>query len=275
MHKYLYIILNLLLLSLPIHLQNEYASKNFDTRVKYIVIHFTSQDLETSLDTFLYREENPVSTHYLITDKADDDILNLVDENFRAWHAGKSFWREELNLNDSSIGIEIVNTSGCNEKIININSYNQLKNTCNFEDFKEFQIRKLIMLIKEIRERHSRIEITNVIGHSDIAVERKLDPGPLFPWYTLYINNVGAWYDNDDYLKFMTKFSSNLPEIKSLQLELRKYGYKINNSGVEDLQSQKAVRAFQMHFRPSNYDGYFDIETAAILYALNHKYRSE
>ena len=117
------------------------------------------------------------------------------------------------------------------------------------------------------------IKPNNIVGHSDIAPDRKIDPGPFFPWFKLYERGFGAWYEASDYEYFLNKFNNELPNIMKLQEALANYGYEIEATGVEDKQSKNAVRAFQLHFRPNKYDGLFDKETAAIIYALNKKYK--
>ena len=249
----------------------EYRSDNYDSRIKYVVIHFTSENLKQSINILTDRDKE-VSSHYLISDNPNDDVINLVDEDFRAWHAGDSYWKNNISLNDNSIGIEIVNESKCIKKIPLINNNKDLDEHCSFIDFKDFQIEKLVQLITDIQQRHPRIQDTDIIGHADISPSRKLDPGPKFPWYLLYTKGIGAWYNQEDYEHFYKVFRDDLPSIKNLQIQLLKYGYNIEPTGIEDLQSIKAVRAFQMHFRQSNHNGYFDQETASILYSLNKKY---
>ena len=94
----------------------------------------------------------------------------------------------------------------------------------------------------------------------------------MFPWKDLADQGVGAWYDQIDYISFQEIFSKKLPDLKLLQKKLRKLGYEIEPTGANDFQSIAAIRSFQLHFRPKKYDGFFDVETAAILYALLKKY---
>ena len=108
---------------------------------------------------------------------------------------------------------------------------------------------------------------------SDIAPSRKVDPGPLFPWRQLYEAGFGIWYEESDVGQFREIFDARLPTVDELQKEISVLGYPIQLSGAEDLQSQMVVRSFQMRFRSDKYDGFFDAETAAILYALTKKYR--
>ena len=254
-------------------ISNKYTfieSENFDTRVSYLIIHFTSQNTQESIRTLTENSLFPVSSHYLITDTGK--VIQMVNENERAWHAGRSYWQGFTAINDLSIGIEIVNQSGCKKEIEEISNIGSLNKYCTFESFSEDQIQNLIKLIEGILERHPRIKPFGILAHSDIAPTRKLDPGPLFPWEELAIIGIGAWYDNDDYLLYYDKFNKNMPQLEFLQERLRDFGYKIDITGLNDKQSIAAVRAFQLHFRPKNYDGYFDAETSAILFSLLKKY---
>ena len=245
-------------------------SENYDSRVKYLVIHYTSESLEDSINLLTTKKDHPVSAHYLIAE--DAKIYQLVSETKRAWHAGKSFWRGERGLNDSSIGIEIVNKSGCMMPMERLITFYEILEYCNFVEYPKVQINQLIKLSKEIIARHPRIKPYNIVAHSDIAPTRKIDPGPLFPWKDLADQGVGAWYDQIDYISFQEIFSKELPNLKLLQEKLRKLGYEIEPTGANDFQSISAIRSFQLHFRPKKYDGFFDVETAAILYALLKKY---
>ena len=253
-------------------------SENYDARVKYLVLHFTSEGFDESMRLLTKKTSRPVSSHYLISNEIykgnnpKDGIYQLVEEKYRAWHAGISYWNGERGINDNSIGIEIVNESRCSQSISLLSNYSKLQEKCVFEEYPEDQINKLIYLIKDIVSRNPRIKPKNIVGHSDIAPDRKIDPGPLFPWKVLYQNGIGTWYEDDDLDYFLDQFSKNMPSIKLVQTKLFEYGYDIELSGIADKQTSEVVRAFQLRFRPEKYDGVIDIETAAIIYALNKKY---
>ena len=118
------------------------------------------------------------------------------------------------------------------------------------------------------------IKETNILGHSDIAPTRKIDPGPKFPWERLYREyGIGAWYDEKDKEFFMNEILYKLTPIEKIKEEFRKYGYKINSSNEWDEESKRVVYNFQSHFNPENITGNMDLETFAILKALNKKYR--
>ena len=144
---------------------------------------------------------------------------------------------------------------------------------CEFRDFDAEQIDLVIELVLDILERHPRIDPADIVGHSDIAPERRLDPGPKFPWRRLYEHGVGAWYDDDTVDRYRERFEARPPTPAQLQRALRSYGYDVDETGEHDTRTQTVLRAFQLHFRPSDWSGQPDAETAAILFALLEKYR--
>ena len=261
---------------------DEYQSDNFSTRVRFIVIHYTSLDWENSLKV-LTKPQYAVSSHYLIPESKDksypeDNLLvyQLVNENDRAWHAGDSQWEQRTNINDQSIGIELVNTSECFYEDQNKNLDYSSNYICSFYDYDPLQIKLLIKLLKQIIDENEEIKPTYIFGHSDIAPERKSDPGPKFPWQLLYQNGVGAWYDNSTLDRYWREFNNNkTPSIQQVQCGLKRYGYNIDITSTMDKQSFYVIRAFQQHFRPWKSDGVADIGTTATLWSLLEKYFPE
>jgi N-acetylmuramoyl-L-alanine amidase len=222
-----------------------------------------------------------VSVHYLVPEPGDDTydmhtlrIHRLVAEDRRAWHAGQSYWAGADALNDTSIGIEIVNRSACVDNDPETESPTPEEQTCNFLAFPEKQIELVIRLASDIIKRNPEIDPINVIGHGDIAPDRRVDPGPLFPWKRLYDNGIGAWYDDETVARYRLRFERALPHVASIQRALVSLGYLLEETGENDTQTRFVIRAFQMHFRPSGISGVVDAETAAILFALIEKYRS-
>lgn len=236
-----------------------YRATGYDNRIKGVILHYTALNNEDSLRVLTKQK---VSSHYLITDEKEVSIYSLVDDDKRAWHAGKSSFMGRSNLNDTTIGIEIVNPGSQSSK----------DGESNYIPYTEDQIEKIAHLLKYLIEKHN-IEPRMVLGHSDIAPGRKKDPGPLFPWKDLYEEHgIGAWYDEIDKISFMNLENFSKLPIMDIKKEFQKYGYSMPETEVWDSQSIQVVRAFQLHFRPENINGEVDLETYAILKALNKKY---
>lgn len=241
-----------------------HPSPNYNERkdgVFYLVLHYTAANLKSSLNQ-LTNPSAQVSAHYLVPEtpiEGENKIFQLVDESKRAWHAGVSTWQKRSGLNDSSIGIEIVNLG-----------YKEENRRRQYYPFTDYQIDCVIALSKQIVERY-QLHPTCIVAHGDIAPGRKVDPGPLFPWKKLYEAGIGAWYDEHT----LDLKAHQTPDISLLQKNLRTYGYPIELTGKLDMQTKNVICAFQMHFRPSNYSGEPDAETLAILENLLHKYFPE
>ena len=257
-------------------------SQNHNSRVNYLAIHFTSEHFAESLRLLTQPTDRPVSAHYLVPEPGDESydrrslrVHQLVPESRRAWHAGTSFWHGEESLNDRSIGIELVNRSYCSDNDPDIETPAPENQTCVFYDFSEEQIALLVRLTGEIIERFPDIDPVDVVGHADIAPDRKVDPGPRFPWRQLYEQGIGAWYDLETVDRYREQCRHDMPDIALIQRALLAYGYQIEETGENDPQTRFVVRAFQMHFRPSDHSGQIDEETSAILFALLAKYRPE
>ncbi|PHM67722.1 N-acetyl-anhydromuranmyl-L-alanine amidase [Xenorhabdus stockiae] len=246
---------------------NSYRSiKSFNRRPRFLVMHYTALNFEKSVEALT---GEGVSAHYLVPNPDDPTykaagfdclrIFNLVDEPERAWHAGMSSWSGRNNLNDTSIGIEIINEASDNCGVIT------------FPPYHPDQINAIKELVVNILQRYPDITPTHVIGHSDIAVGRKSDPGPAFPWKELYDAGIGAWYDEEVKQKYIKEFNQSLPDRADILKKFSQYGYDVPNLNDND-GFKNLIKAFQMHFRQSNYDGISDIETVAIIYALVEKY---
>ena len=257
-------------------------SANKDSRVAVVVIHHTSEDFKRSLDILTEPSDRPVSSHYLLPEPGDSTysgnqlkVHELVPENQRAWHAGSSYWKGLAKLNNISIGIELVNQTYCHRPESmpdSINSDWPQESICFYPDFAESQIEMLIELLDGIVDRHTEVKPTHIIGHSDIAPQRKIDPGPRFPWQRLYKLGYGAWYNDETVIRYWQQFQQQMPSLALLQQALHTYGYKIEQTGHADEQTRNVLRAFQMHFLPWRVTGQADVDTAAVLYALIEKY---
>ena len=275
------LIFNLCILGCSPYKAVDVPSENQNSRIDYIVLHATSQNFAESLATLTLDSNYPVSSHYLLPrlddgsyERDDLAVYRLVPENERAWHAGKSYWADESGLNDRSIGIEVVNEFACVEHstINETPSIDYLD--CEFLPYPEKQIQLLISLLQDILMRYPDIDPIDIVGHADIAPERKSDPGPYFPWQQLYAAGIGAWYDQDTVQKYLNIFNKQqLPQIINIQRAMSVLGYPLEVNDIWDEQSRYALRAFQQHYRPSEYSGKLDVESVAIVFALLEKYR--
>lgn len=241
------------------------VAQNF--RQRYVILHYTALNDEKSISVLT---QQAVSSHYLVNSYDDNEIYQLVDENKRAYHAGISYWRKDQNLNDTSIGIEIVNGGYTADSA----------GTKTFPGFPEEQVKKVAALVKDLATRYN-IPATNILAHSDIAPTRKQDPGPMFPWKKLYDDyQIGMWYDDATKLNFISQTPSQDFDaqynttlfIMKVQIALNKFGYQLDQSGTWDKATKQTIEAFQYHFRPEISNGMLDIETWAILQALIQKY---
>ena len=255
--KYFALILSLILLagcaSGP-RFDTSHASANHDSRIQFVVVHYTSASLERSLQLLTHGE---VSSHYLIGDDKGATIYKLMDENLRSWHAGESEWDGRTWLNSSSIGIEIVNPGFTDTPTGRV-----------WYPYTEDQVQSLIVLLKDISKRHG-IKPRDIIGHSDIAPLRKLDPGPLFPWKRLASEGLGIWPNEQSVARQQMLFAEQLPSISWFQAQLARLGYASPQTGELDVATRHVIAAFQMHFRPARFDGTPDAQTAALLLVLN------
>ena len=191
-----------------------------------------------------------VSSHYVVEEHGN--ILQLVPEARRAWHAGLSSWNGVSDINSCSIGIEIANPG---------HSYG-------YPDFPESQIAAVTALCRDIVKRH-RISAERVLAHSDVAPQRKLDPGEKFPWARLHRAGVGAWVTPSPIRPSPQLAPGNSgPDVAELQAALRRYGYGIEASGVYNDLTEAVVTAFQRHFRVECIDGRADQSTIETLRAL-------
>jgi N-acetylmuramoyl-L-alanine amidase len=216
----------------------ETPSPNFDDRalpVTMLVLHYTGMPDAASAIQWLANPQSRVSAHYVVME--DGQIVHMVDEAKRAWHAGRSHWRGIDDVNSASIGIEVVNPG----------------HEWGYRPFPEAQIDALIPLVHDIVERH-HISRGNVVGHSDVAPARKQDPGEYFPWARLARLRLALPRPTQHLLD--PQWSDG-----GFMLALERFGYDI-------AEPEAAVRAFQRRFRPELIDGIIDGECRAILLAL-------
>jgi N-acetylmuramoyl-L-alanine amidase len=242
-----------------------YHAQNADSRVRFLVMHYTEIDEATSLRVLT---TEGVSVHYVVPDapqvkNGEPVIWQLVPESQRAWHAGTSYWQGTTELNAASIGIENVNLGPVDTP-----------QGRSWQPYPPAQIDALIRLAKDIVTRY-HLPPTRIVGHSDIAPQRKIDPGPAFPWKQLYDAGIGAWPDASAVSRNLAGRDPAAPaDVRGLQQKLSCYGYEIATDGVLDDRTRRVFAAFQMHFRPRDYSGNPDAETDAIAQALLDKYLS-
>ena len=239
-------------------IDHSYTAKGQNSRVQYIVLHYTSADLPRSLHLLT---EEEVSAHYLIN-AVPPTIYQLVDENQRAWHAGVSQWQGRTWLNGTTIGIELINQG-----------YFDTPKGRYWQPYAQVQIDALIVLLKDIMQRH-QLPPGSIIGHSDIAPQRKVDPGPLFPWKQLADAGLMPWPEAQAVAREQAVFAGQLPDARWFQQQLAEQGYETPQSGVFDEATRNVIRAFQMKYRQALYDGQPDAETAALLSVLNRMGKS-
>lgn len=240
---------------------NDRSSPNFGDRqavdghtgVRHLVFHYTGMITAAAALERLCDPAAQVSAHYLVDE--DGRVVRLVNEDKRAWHAGKSFWRGVRDINSTSVGIEIVNPG----------------HDHGYRAFPDAQIEALIELSAGVMARHG-ITPDNILGHSDIAPGRKTDPGELFPWRRLAAAGIGLWPEP-------TRPLPGVPDLTAAFRRLSEIGYPVpvNDLLGADLLapssgSTDVIAAFQRRFRPGQVDGVLDLETAAVLAAADVRY---
>lgn len=235
-----------------IKFNDSHQSLGQDSRVQFIVLHYTASDLERSLSLL---SDKQVSSHYLIAEQPAT-IYRLVDEHRRAWHAGNSQWNGRTWLNSTSIGIEMVNKG-----------YTDTPQGRVWHPWSEEQIDALVILLKDIMQRHG-LTAQSVVGHSDIAPQRKVDPGPAFPWERLAQEGLILWPEPQAVAVHTEIFNQQLPTVAWFQQQLALVGYAVPEHGEFDQETRNVVAAFQMKYRPQLYSGELDAQTAAMLLAL-------
>ncbi len=257
----------------------QFSAANHNGRVRFIVLHYTAGNWAESLQILTQPNQTQVSAHYLIPQRADNSypageplrIYQLLDEQQRAWHAGDSRWEDRQNLNDVSIGIELVNRGWCYPP----DSPKPTAPLCLTPDFDPAQLELLAGLLRQLLARYPDVSPTRIVAHSDIAPARKQDPGSRFPWQWLASQGIGAWYDEQvvlAYWRALQRSDAKLPEIRLIQRALARYGYGIAVTGQFDEQTRLYLLAFQRHFVPDRVSGEADIVTIAVLWALLAKY---
>ena len=229
------------------------SSRGQSDRVKYVILHYTVSNLPGSIKILTQQD---VSAHYLLTDTEQPFFYALVDESRQSNHAGISSWKIYNQLNSASIGIEIVNPG-----------FTDTPQGRVWYPFKQAQIDQLILLLKDIVKRHG-IKPENILGHNDIAPQRKQDPGPMFPWKQLADAGLIPWPEPSRVAARLPGYQQQLPDVLWFQLKLAQHGYAVPQTGQFDQATRNVLTVFQSKYRQSLFDGTPDAETAAILDVL-------
>ena len=227
---------------------NNNYSPNFEIKkrlkksIKFLIIHYTGMKKESEAISRLLDFNSKVSCHYFI--KNNGNITRMVPDSYIAWHAGKSKWKKFLSLNKNSIGIEIHNPGHHH----------------GYKSFSQKQVKSLLSLVKDLKKKFN-INKKNILGHSDIAPERKKDPGEKFPWSILAKNNIINWHSLD--LNILKK-SRNVRINKNLEQvflkNLNKIGYCRISGHNEEKSNKILITAFQRKYRNQLINGKIDQE---------------
>ena len=233
-------------------------SPNFNTKkrsrskIKYLIYHYTGMKSESAAIKRLTNLNSKVSCHYFI--KFNGEIVRIVPDLYVAWHAGISSWKKDVFLNSNSIGIEISNPG----------------HEYGYRNFNNKQVLSILSLSKKLKKKY-KIKKENILGHSDIAPLRKIDPGEKFPWEKLSKQGLGIWhnYKNNFLIKYrgisVYKSRDKMKFIKNLN----KIGYCLKNKKKSLL--IKTIRAFQRHYRKDLINGHLDKECLIIAENLSKK----
>ena len=230
-------------------------SPNFTTsarnkkKIKYIVFHYTGMRSETKALKRLSDDNSNVSCHYFL--KRNGQIILMVPELYEAWHAGKSKWKKDISLNRNSIGIEITNKG----------------HDFGYQNYTKKQINSLIKLTKYLIKKY-KINKSNILGHSDIAFERKKDPGEKFPWKYLASKKIGIWHkiEEKNLNKYRNEKISNIEKFLFIKY-LNKIGY--STKVLNKTKKSRLIKSFQRRFRQRLINGKADKECLIIAEKLS------
>jgi len=231
------------------------SKKRSSKQIKFIIFHYTGMRKESEAINRLTNIQSEVSCHYLI--KKNGEIITIVPDLYIAWHAGKSFWGSYKSLNKNSIGIEITNPG----------------HEFNYREFSEKQISSLLRLSKFLIKKYD-ISLKNILGHSDVATERKKDPGEKFPWKYLSQSKVGLWHTvKKQKLLKNRKIKTTKIEKEYFINNLFKIGYskKFSKSMSKDNHLNNITKAFQRRYRQDLIDSKIDQECFLISQNLMKK----
>ena len=235
-----------------IYSPNFNEKRRSDKSIKFLIIHYTGMQSERESIIKLCNRKSKVSSHFLINQNGK--VYRMVQDNRIAWHAGKSCWKNYKNLNKNSIGIELVNKG----------------HQFGYTNFTKKQILSLVKICKILTKKY-KIKKNNIVGHSDIAPLRKIDPGEKFPWEYLAKKKIGIWHDYKP--NFLRKFRKNKIYKKH---DEEKFFKNLNNIGYcfsfkKRFFLTKTLKAFQRHYRKELINGLLDKECLIIAQNLRKK----
>ena len=224
---------------------NFYLKKRSNSKVKYLIFHYTGMKSENGAIRKLTNKNSKVSCHYFI--KRNGEIVKMVPDLYIAWHAGISSWKKDKFLNSKSIGVEVSNPG----------------HEHGYKHFNTKQVKSIIKLSKTLKKRY-KIKKENILGHSDISPLRKKDPGEKFPWKILYKKKLCKWHNISE---------RNCKKFRKIKLDnkinfyklLFKFGYKFTNNSSDKI---KILKNFQRRFRPELISSVIDKECDEILKSL-------
>jgi N-acetylmuramoyl-L-alanine amidase len=235
-------------------------SPNHETRqrriseIQFIIIHYTGMQSEVESLKRLTNKKSKVSAHYLIN--RIGTVIQMVEEKNIAWHAGKSKWKNFINLNKQSIGIELVNKG----------------HRLGYENFSKKQIAKLIALCEFLIKKY-KIKKSNILGHSDIAPLRKIDPGEKFPWKSLAKKKISYWHNANK--KNNQVYNLNKIDLRNYFFRnLYKIGYRYFDKRIPSSSDSKIIKAFQRRFRQNKVNGRIDEECLQISHYLTYSLKN-
>ena len=228
---------------------NFYPEKRDIKKIKYLIFHYTGMKNDKLAIKKLINFNSNVSCHYYITEKGK--LIQMVPELYIAWHAGSSSWKNDKSLNFNSIGVEISNPG----------------HKHGYKKFNKKQIACLLKISKTLIKKF-KINKRNILGHSDIAPLRKVDPGEKFPWEYLYKKNIGIWHDLNLRKKKSLRGKVTKFDLTNFIKILKKIGYCTRYSNPKEL--IKIIKIFQMRFRPELVNGKLDLECYEIAKSLNN-----
>ncbi len=218
--------------------------------IKFLIIHYTGMQSKIESIKRLTSLKHKVSCHYLID--RNGKTIRLVDDHKVAWHAGKSKWKNLVNLNFNSIGIELVNKG----------------HQHGYQKYTSVQINSLIRLCLFLKKKF-RINSSNILGHSDISPLRKQDPGEKFPWKRLSKKRIGVWHNSSKILKFKKLEIKNMKKL--FFKNLFKIGYRYFNQKKKSKTDVLLIKAFQRHFLEGKITGKIDKKTYKISHFLANR----